>query len=1220
MKKTTLVLAALYISAAALSAQTANFFQAVSENTVSLRDGAKRSVFPKKYHTYRLDYEGIKTALQNAPWEFTAAARAHSCVISLPLADGTLEDFGVWQTAVMEPELAARHPYIRTFAGESLRTPGRTVRLSHTARGFRAMVLQPDLGVVYVDPYAGGQDEYYIVYDRADLPEDKSKKLGTGWVQEDDAPIVATTGNELYTPPVDERGVLVDPVKLKVYRYIAATTGEFAQDHGGTKPLVFSAVVEYTDRANAIFERDANLRLQLIAASENVVFLNPGTDPYNGTTVQEWMGQNPDVLNFYCNFNSHDIGHVYARYLGGSAIGVAGGLGIVCGANKAAGCSAGYGGSDDYGDGFIGVIGQEVGHQLNGGHTWNRCGGGSGRHGNSAFEPGSGSTIMSYHGACGSDNVDGSSILGFHSGSIEEFKLFYTQQNGSNCGSYTETTNNPPVVTLPYQDNFFIPIQTPFEMNGSATDPDGDTLVYNWEGIDTGPEVPLGEQEAASAIFRTYAPGTATNRYFPRLSTILNNQVYNAEILPEYTRDVTLRFVARDNRADGGGVGWADVAFKAWGSAGPFLVTSPNTAADVWYVGEYVNVTWEVANTNIAPVNCQTVNIRLSTDGGLTYPVTLASGVANDGAQYVLVPNNLTSSARIRIDAADNIFFDLSNANFKIQQPTQPTLTLGLSANAANICLPGGFTTEILTAGSLGFNNPVTLELTGDLPPGATAVFSNTTLNPGESSTLSVDLSGSTQEGIYTFNVQATASGSPVLVRPITLRLISNDFTALTLESPADGLTDLALAQTLQWNTAADAETYDVQFSDNPSFSTILASQTATAIDSFNIPFLLEKGKAYYWRVRPRNECGIHDWTEPFFFSTFAENCTVAVANDVPVNISSSTTPTVESKITVNTGGVVSDVNVQQIKGYHEFFGQLDARLISPQGTEVILFKNKCSNYNGYFNFGLDDAAPGAFPCPPANNGQSYRAQNTLAPFYGQNNVGTWTLRVRDNTLTAGGKIEIFNLQFCTSVTVTPPYLVKNDPLLIPTGVNALITSDLLLVEDANNTHDQLTFTLVTVPSFGVLHKDGFGNLQPGHQFTQADIDAGRIRFYDYGTNGGQDGFRFMVTDGEGGFLGTPKFVIQPLGVGTDEPAINALRFSLFPNPASNIVWLALDGPGESEGLVSVFNASGQLVQTNILPSGADRLQIELNGLPKGVYVVRLECRTGTGVRKLAVK
>jgi subtilisin-like proprotein convertase family protein len=1219
MKKNLLALALCCAFISALPAQKNNFFQPIPEDAPELSTLRSASEYPKKYETYRLDYEGIKAALQLAPWEFTQAAREQKCVVAIPLPGGKMEEFTVWRTAIMEPKLAAQFPEIGTYAGTSLRTPGRTVRLMHSARGFRAMVLQPDLGAAYVQPFAAGQQEFYIAYDRDDLPDNPLHQLSRGAMStKSDQPIVAA-GEPLYVPAAEERGELIAPVQLKVYRYVAAATGQFSQDHGGTKPLVFAAVVDYTDRANALFERDANLRLQLMDISQNVIFLNPGNQPYSGSTVQEWLSQNTDVLNTYCGPGSHDIGHVYARYLGGPAIGV-GALGSVCGAGKAGGCTAGtLGFGGDYGDGFVSVLGQEVGHQLNGGHTWNRCGDGAGRSGNSATEPGSGSTIMSYYGSCGSDNLDGPSILGFHSSSIDEFKTFYTFQNGSTCGSFSEVTNNPPVVTLPYQDNFFIPIQTPFEMNGSATDPDGDPLFFNWEGIDTGPEAALGEQQANSAIFRTYPASTATNRYFPRLSTILNNEVYNAELLPAYTRDVTLRLMARDLRPDGGGVGWADVAFKAWGDAGPFLVTWPNATSDIWRAGEYVNVTWDVAKTDLAPVNCKTVNIRLSTDGGQTYPITLATGVANDGSQDLLVPNNLTSSARMRVDAGDNVFFDISNENFKIQQPAQPSLSVGLSADAATICLPNIFATEVFTAGLLGFNSPVTLELTGDLPPGAVVQFSKTTLNPGESSALDIDLSGVTQKGIYTFNVQATATGSPVLTRPITLRVISNDFSALALESPVDGATEQALTQTLRWNPADDAETYDVQFSKSPSFSNILASQTATSADSFKISFLLEKGVAYYWRVRPRNECGIFDWTEPFFFSTFPENCSVVSSNDLPKNITASSTPAIESKISIENGGIISSMRVRQLKGYHEFFKDLDVRLTSPQGTQVVLFSEKCGNFNGFFNFGLDDEAPGAFPCPPANNSQFYRPENPLAPFEGQNSTGTWTLRVKDNEIGSGGSLEIFSLEFCASVTVKPPFLVNNNPLVIQAGLNEVITTDLLLAEDLDNNHDQLTFTLLTIPQHGLLEKASFGFMQPGDQFTQTDLDFGRIRFFDYGSNTGEDGFRFTVSDGIGGFLGTPKFIIQPLASSTDEPS-NSLHFNLFPNPANNVAWLALDRPADSEMRVSLFNTAGQLVQTAVLPAGADRLEMQLSGLPKGIYALRLEGETGAGVRKLVLR
>jgi len=1197
----------------AVWAQNAPFFKSVSTEKNSLAEGVSQVALPNKFDAYRLDEAGLRAVLESAPWEFTPEATQRKCVISVPLGNGKMEEFSVWRIAMLDAELAEACPYIRTYAGVSLSDSRRTVRFSTTLRGFRALVLQPDFGSAMVKPISPGQaGSLYIAYDRADASDNDSQKgfrtgvasNGTVWFGD---------GEERFVPPAEDRGQELDPVRLKVYRFCVAAPGEFTQDHGGTKPLALSAVTEYTNSVSAVFERDIDIRLQLTAATQYVMFTDPNTDPFPGGSNEDFMSQNSGVLNEYTNFNSHDLGHVYIRGGGG----VASAIGNVCSLSKAQGCSAGSG-IGDYGDRFLFVVGQEVGHQLGGGHTWSHCGAGDNeqRQSQTAFEPGSGSTIMSYVGGCGPDNIQFQGDLYYHGGSIEEIKTYVTFI--VTCGTWLTTSNNPPVVTLPYQDNFNIPISTPFELNGSAIDPDGDPLIYTWEGIDAGPETPLGEPLGNTAIFRSWPAVDVTNRIFPRLSTILANGFNAAEQLPTYTRDLTFRLTARDNKPDGGGVGWADVAFKAVEVAGPFLVVSPNTASTIWRVGELIEVKWEVANTNAAPVNCQKVNIRLSTNTGLDYPIMLAENTENDGSQYVLVPNNLTSLARVRIEAADNVFFDLSNANFKIQAPVQPSLTLGLSIDASIVCLPDNFSTVINTASVLGYNTPVVLDLLGNLPPGATASFSTTNLNPGESSTLSIDLQSVAVEGNFTFTVRAI-SGSDTLLRPVTLLLRRNDFTGFALQTPVDGVTNQALAQTLYWGKGIDADNYDVQFSDSPAFTTILASVSATSLDSMKINFLLEKGKAYFWRVRPRNECGVHEWSEPFFFSTFAENCLSFTANDLPKNISANGTPTVESKINVLQGGTLSDLVISNIEGYHEYFKDLEAHLISPQGTEVLLWKDRCGNFNGGFNLGLSDAAPGTFSCPPPNNGMIHRPQNPLAPIIGQNSTGTWTLRIKDKLSTAGGTLSNFKLQFCQSISLQPPFLVNNVVMPLPIGTNRVITPDFLLVEDPNNTHAQIIFTVMNVPQRGIITKDGFGELKPGDQFTQADIDGGSIRFFDYGISTDPDGFRFVVTDNEGGFFGTPMFVAQPL-VGTQNIDSKEIDFSIFPNPAGSSVWVAFGQALESEARVSLFNLAGQLVRSETIATGQERLQIELANFAKGIYAVRVESETGAGVRKLIVE
>ena len=91
-------------------------------------------------------------------------------------------------------------------------------------------------------------------------------------------------------------------------------------------------------------------------------------------------------------------------------------------------------------------------------------------------------------------------------------------------------------------------------------------------------------------------------------------------------------------------------------------------------------MTWDVANTTAAPVSCANVNIDLSTDGGLTFPTSLAAGTPNDGTESVTIPNVTTSTARVKVACANNIFFDISNANFAIGASIGPVVATGAAS------------------------------------------------------------------------------------------------------------------------------------------------------------------------------------------------------------------------------------------------------------------------------------------------------------------------------------------------------------------------------------------------------------------------------------------------------------------------------------------------------------------------------------------------------------
>ena len=227
-----------------------------------------------------------------------------------------------------------------------------------------------------------------------------------------------------------------------------------------------------------------------------------------------------------------------------------------------------------------------------------------------------------------------------------------------------------------------LPIGTPFKLTATATDADNDVLTYLWEELDLGPTgTPTATQVAGQTppLFRSFVPTTNPTRYFPRLTNLVNNTTVLGERLPTVTRTLKFRCTVRDNHVSPigviGGVDYsALVNLNVNSASGPFLVTAPNTALS-WTGGTSQIVTWDVANTTAAPVSCALVNIRLSLDGGLTYPVTLASSVANTGTATVSVPNLTTALARVMVEAADNYFFDISDTNFTIAPGTTgPTI------------------------------------------------------------------------------------------------------------------------------------------------------------------------------------------------------------------------------------------------------------------------------------------------------------------------------------------------------------------------------------------------------------------------------------------------------------------------------------------------------------------------------------------------------------------
>ncbi|OON68827.1 hypothetical protein B0919_11645 [Hymenobacter sp. CRA2] len=677
-----------------------------------------------------LDAPALQAALATAPAETQLSARP--LVLALPLPDGGTARFAVVETAVMAPALAARYPMIKTYRGTGLDDPDATVRLDMTPRGFHAQILSRTSGTIYVDPATLNDPQHYLSFYRRDMSPGTGAAAPGCQFKPSPAELAAAR-QRAATAGTAQRTLISAGPTLRTYRLAVATTGEYTTFHGGTVALGLSAVVTSVNRVVGVYEKELAVRLQLVAGNDRLIYTNANTDPYDNDDASTLLTQNQANVDAIIGASGYDIGHVFSTDGGGLA-----GLGVVCrGGNKARGET---GTSSPVGDAYdIDYVAHEMGHQFGGNHTFNSPNSSCTDNGNpsTAFEPGSGSTIMAYAGICGNtDNLQGNSDAYFHSGSIQEMLTFIAT---ATCATTTATGNTAPVVSVPSSKT--LPIGTPFRLSAGGTDAEGDALTYCWEQMDLGPFASVTAAQVANSnvpLFRSFLPTTSPTRYFPRLANVINNATNNAERLPTVTRTLKFRCTVRDRHSGPagviGGVNYStDVNLGVTSAAGPFLVTAPNTAV-TWTGNTTQTVTWNVAGTAANGVNCATVNILLSTDGGFTYPTTLVSGTANDGSASVSVPNVTTSQARIMVAAADNYFFDISNANFTITAPTACNAPTGVAVN--NVTQTTATVSFAASASATGYTVTTTPATTTQTVPGTSANL--TGLTPGTSYAVNV--------------------------------------------------------------------------------------------------------------------------------------------------------------------------------------------------------------------------------------------------------------------------------------------------------------------------------------------------------------------------------------------------------------------------------------------------------------------------------------------------
>ncbi|SHF50509.1 reprolysin-like metallopeptidase [Chryseobacterium sp. OV279] len=594
---------------------------------------------------YSLNADQLKQALQKAPARF---ANAKGVVVSLPVANGKLEKFQVWEFSNMAPELQAKYPDIKSYVGTGVEDPSVVLRFSLSPVGFSSMIIRSGVSE-FIEPYTEDRTVYAVFDSKARRGHDKE-------------PFECSAAEMAEKNHVNNSGTVNKKLAgFNVFRMALSCTGEYAQYHltaAGTpgtatdaqkKAVILAAMNASLTRMNGVFEKDLSVHFNLIANNDAVIFLDSATDPYP-------VDAGPDEANAgiitVLSASDFDMGHLLDKKdANGAAYGDA-----LCGSQPGRGWTAcNFPEGDTY---DIDYVAHEMGHQMGAGHTYTSHTGQA----NQRVEPASGSTIMAYTGIIGGNlDVQFNSNDYYHINSINQVKA---RVASISCGVNTPFTNPAPAATL--GGNYTIPKSTPFVLKGTTTDPGSASYTYTIEQTDQAATAQMGANSFAYAAkpsgptFRSKTPTTSPVRYFPEFNTVLSGVLTTRwESVSDVGRVLSFNMSVRNNNPVQPQVGQATSVVTVNAAAGPFKVTAPAFGQSL-ASGASFNVTWDVAATNAAPINTANVNIKLSTDGGLTF-TTIAANTANDGSEQVTVPAGSSSAnAFVLIEAVGNVYYAVS--------------------------------------------------------------------------------------------------------------------------------------------------------------------------------------------------------------------------------------------------------------------------------------------------------------------------------------------------------------------------------------------------------------------------------------------------------------------------------------------------------------------------------------------------------------------------------
>jgi hypothetical protein len=268
----------------------------------------------------------------------------------------------------------------------------------------------------------------------------------------------------------------------------------------------------------------------------------------------------------------------------------------------------------------------------------------------------------------------------------------------------------------------------------------------------------------------------------------------------------------------------------------------------------------------------------------------------------------------------------------------------------------------------------------------------------------------------------------------------------------------------------------------------------------------------------------------------------------------------------------------------------------------------------------FDDASPLELSCGQIKANRTFKPQNPLDEFNGEQVQGNWSVRITTLRGGSSGKVNNIDFDLCASITSPPIVKVNNNLFKVNSANSQVLENKDLLYTCEGTGDDQLRYILLSEPAHGYFTLYG-QELHQGDGFLQAHLNDWAVRYVPYDPEfEGSDKVDFLVKNDKFAYLAPESLNIELNKDNTvsTKPEVQDVSklISVYPNPTNGLVSIDMSDIKQlGDVTTTITDIAGKVVLSK--KASNNKIQLNIDTMPAGIYFVTVSSELFFSIHKI---